>query len=104
MMTAGDPNTLFTEEAQAIMKDLAQVRREAYQMDFTLYFETEWPLQIPLFFGEVSDCLSNSCGCLMHTLGAGDFLLKVVGPELWYINPFRACTKEARQNCDKLAS
>ena len=25
---------------------------EAYQMDFTLYFETERPLQIPLFFGE----------------------------------------------------
>ena len=62
MMSVRYPDSFITEKEQAIMKGLAQVRREAYQMDFTLYFETERPLQIPLFFGEVSDCLSNSCG------------------------------------------
>ena len=60
MITARNPNTLFTEEERSIMKALVQVRRGAYQMDFTLCFETGRPFRIPLFFGEVSNCLSNN--------------------------------------------
>ena len=65
---SGDPHSLpalqtisarmlgasFTEEKQAIMKGLIQVRR-----DLMLYSETEPPFQIPLFFGQVSHCLSK---------------------------------------------
>ena len=57
MITAKNPNTSFTEKKQAIMQALVQVRRETYQMDLTLYFETEPPFRIPLFFGEVRNCL-----------------------------------------------
>ena len=78
MITVGDQHTFLTEEEQSSMKALVQVRRDACQMDLTLYFETGRPFRIPLFFGKVSDCLSNNCECLMHILGAGNFLLKVV--------------------------
>ena len=78
MITARDPGTLFTEKKQSIMKALVQVRRDAYQMDLALYFETEPPFRIPLFFGEVSDCLSNNYECLMHILGSRSSFLKVV--------------------------
>ena len=57
MITARNPTSLFTEEEQSIMKAFVQVRRETYQMDLTLYFETERPFRIPLFFGEVSNYL-----------------------------------------------
>jgi hypothetical protein len=55
----------FTEEEQAVIMDLVQVRRRACQADIKLYFELKRPYQIPLFFGQVSHCLSSDCEYLM---------------------------------------
>ena len=41
----------ITKQEQQTMKDLVQVRSVACHLDVALYFETEQPFQIPLFFG-----------------------------------------------------
>lgn len=46
-------NAPFVKEDQDTMESLARVRNGSFEMDVGLYFETEPPLQIPLFFGEV---------------------------------------------------
>ena len=43
----------FTHGYRVIMEDHVRVRSEACQRDVALYFETELPFRIPLFFGEV---------------------------------------------------
>jgi hypothetical protein len=93
------PGNSLTEEKQAIIRDLVRVRGEACQADVILYFDMKEPYQIPVFFGKVSHCISNDCECLMHILGPGGCLVKVGRVWTWCINPARACTKEARQNC-----
>jgi hypothetical protein len=52
-------NRPLTEQQQAVIKDLVRVRGEACQMDVVLHFDTKRPYQNPIFFGEVSRCLSN---------------------------------------------
>jgi hypothetical protein len=76
------PYGSFTEKEQETITALVWERREACQTDLMLHFDTKPPFQLPLFFGEVSHCLSNDCECLMRILGAGNCLLKVVGPGL----------------------
>src|SRR5258706_6617807 len=49
----------FAEKERATMESLARMRKEACQTNFMLYFEMKPPFQIPLFFGEVSYCLSS---------------------------------------------
>jgi hypothetical protein len=52
------PTGPFPEKEQAIIRDLVRVRGEACQMDIMLYLDTKRPYQYPIFFGEVSHCLS----------------------------------------------
>jgi hypothetical protein len=49
----------FTEEDQEIIKDLVRVREEACQTHAIVYFETEKPREIPIYFAEVSHCISD---------------------------------------------
>jgi hypothetical protein len=79
----------FTEEEKASISDLVRVRGEACQMGLILYLDTKQPFHNPIFFGEVSHCLSNVCECLMRILGSGTCFLKVVRP-----GPARARTQE----------
>jgi hypothetical protein len=51
-------NGRFPEQEQAIIRDLVRVRAEACQMDVILHLDTKRPYQDPIFFGEVSHCLS----------------------------------------------
>jgi hypothetical protein len=49
----------FTEEEQAIIRDLLRVRGKACRTQVMVYFHMEEPYQIPIYFAEVSHCLSN---------------------------------------------
>jgi hypothetical protein len=49
----------FTEEEQAIIRDLLRVRGKACRTQVMVYFHTEEPYQIPIYFAEVSHCLSS---------------------------------------------
>ena len=48
------PDARFTRKEQGTMEDLVRVRSEACHLDVALYFETEEPFHIPLFFAMVS--------------------------------------------------
>ena len=72
----------FAKQDRATMESLALIRREKCQTDFVLCFERTLPFQIPLFFGEVSYCLSSDRKSLMHILEPGNPFLNVVGPSL----------------------
>jgi hypothetical protein len=53
------PGNWFTEAEQAIIRDLLRERGKACQTQVMVYFHTEEPYQIPIYFAEVSHCLSN---------------------------------------------
>ena len=57
MISVGDPwerCATFTKKEQETMEDLVRVRSEACHLDVILYYETEEPFHIPLFFPSVS--------------------------------------------------
>jgi hypothetical protein len=101
MISMRVPTGLFPEKEQAIIRDLVRVRAEACQMDVILHLDTEPPYQNPIFFGEVSHCLSyDSCVSNPHSRNR-NLLIEGRRAWAWDINPPRTCTKEARQNCHR---
>lgn len=89
----------FTEEEQRTMKRLAQIRMETYR-DFRLCFEKKLPFQIPLFFGEVSYCLSCDYECSDLFSRTRRFISKGCRPEPGHINPPRTPRRHAK-NCHR---
>jgi hypothetical protein len=99
MISVRVPGAPSTEAEQAVIRDLVRVRGKAFQVDIMLYFDMKRPYQIPIFFGEVSHCLSNDCQCLICILGAGIWLLKVVRPGHGTL--IHALRRHNRSNCHR---
>jgi hypothetical protein len=100
-ISAGSPNGPFTEKEQAIIRNLVRVRGEACQTHVMLYFDMKEQYKIPIYFGEVSHCISkylrvsNVHSRTRKLLTEG----RRARTRAWHINPPHTRTREALQKC-----